>query len=255
MECRPVHASEMEAFVALMCRAFKLEAARTRGALENDPLHDLNRKWALFVGEKMCSILTLVPLEFGWGRAFGIAGVATDPADQRQGYAKKLMLTALDSPLFAGSPAFLFAENPLIYGSIGFDIVDQIIEGDLAASGEPAVRELLTHDEVALIYDSWALGDLNRLRRDEARWQLWRWNLRLCTRWGDGYLCHEDPHVREFSLIPSRERFPVASGTSWIGLKSMTERYQIPIELIGPQMSLMARGVTKAPEMFMTDQF
>ena len=68
-EIRPVRPDEAEAFLELLCDVFSLDLNRAYDVFFSEPLFDLDRKWALFEGREMVSILTTTPLIFGWGRA------------------------------------------------------------------------------------------------------------------------------------------------------------------------------------------
>ena len=77
-----------------------------------EPLFDLSRKWALFDKGRMVSILTTSPLIFGWGRAFGVAGVATRLECRGEGYASRLLNSVFEESQALGEPAgLLFAKG------------------------------------------------------------------------------------------------------------------------------------------------
>jgi GNAT superfamily N-acetyltransferase len=238
-----------------LARVFELNPERARGIIEHEPFYDLRRKWALFDAGRMVSILTTVPLEFGWGRAIGLAGVATDLDVQGLGYAGRLIGRVLESARSEGEDvAFLFAENPRAYEKAGFTVIDGVIEGPVVLQPEPPIKELLTYDEVRLIYDRWAMGHPNRLRRSEARWRYWTWALRLCSRWGDGYTCVEDSGFKEW-IGESAAGFPIGAGTHIVALESMIRRYSVPLIRGTRTTNLMASGRSEPPELFMSDQF
>ena len=65
-------------------------------------MFEVERKWAYFRAGRMESILTTVPLLFGWGRAIGIAGVATRHASRGQGFASELVRETLKCADTAG---------------------------------------------------------------------------------------------------------------------------------------------------------
>src|SRR5262249_53090429 len=143
----------------------------------SEPLFDLNRKWALFDGNEMVSILTNVPLEFGWGKAIGIAGVATAKDKQNKGYAGQLLEGVLRAAEADGETgALLFARDPTLYRKLGFEVADTVVRGPIDVAPEKGPFEILEYQDVQAQYDHWALQDPNRLRRDDRRWGYWRWN-------------------------------------------------------------------------------
>lgn len=255
IDIRPIEASEADGFLELLCDVFELDVDRARGVFFSEPFFDLGRKWGLFEAGTLKSILTTVPLEFGWGRASGIAGVATRPAMRGRGYGLKLVEAAVSAGVEAGeAAAFLFAKRADLYERAGFQEVDRVVRMDLRPLPETEEGRLLGFDEVRAIYDAWALQDENRLRRSEARWQYWKWNLRLCQAFGAGYVCVEGLSVRE-AIVPAADAWPLGPAREWVGLKSMAERFAVPAIRPREELFLMAHGVGRPPEMFMTDQF
>ncbi|MER3466893.1 MAG: hypothetical protein C4340_07395, partial [Armatimonadota bacterium] len=61
---RTIREHETPAFLALLCDVFDLNPARAENVFRSEPFFDLDRKWALFEGERMVSCLTTVPLLF-----------------------------------------------------------------------------------------------------------------------------------------------------------------------------------------------
>jgi hypothetical protein len=256
METRPIKAAEAETFLHLLCNVFELDYNRARRVFFTEPLFDLNRKWALFDGGEMVSILTTVPLDFGWGRAIGIAGVATAIARQGQGYAGRLICSVLDASHALGEQgALLFAKDATLYSKLGFEVIDEVIKGAVDATPEREPFELMEFQEVQRHYDHWALQDPNRLRRDDRRWGYWRWNLRVSTAFEDGYICTEAGVVREcVKSLPAKE-WPLPKDSEWRGLASIASQIGIPLTSSESDLHLMARKVPGMPQMFMTDQF
>ena len=74
-EIRPIRLDETDTFLQILCDVFGLDFFRAQGLFKEEPLFDLSRKWALFEGDEMVSILTTTPLIFGWGREIGRAHV------------------------------------------------------------------------------------------------------------------------------------------------------------------------------------
>lgn len=254
-EVRPIHASEAETFLALLCKVFELDIERARSIFYNEPFYDLKRKWALFESGAMVSILTTVPLEFGWGRAIGIAGVATEPAHRRQGHGLNLVRSVLQqSEKACEGTAFLFAKDARVYEHAGFEVLDAVIEAPILHVPESSPAPLLSTDEVRMAYDAWSLERENRLRRDAQRWKFWSWNLRMCTASGSGYVCLEGDTVRE-AVHPTASPWALRNPAKWFGLGSLVEGFGIPIGERREIMHFMGFGTHRTPEMFLTDQF
>lgn len=255
-EIRPIKEPEAEAFLELLCRVFDLDYGRAHSIFFTEPLFDLERKWALLEKGKPVSILTTVPLEFGWGRAIGIAGVATDQRRQGQGLAGRLLEQVMSASDSAGEGGvLLFAKDTRLYERLGFRVVDRVIRGEIEAKPEQQVPLGLEFDQVRQIYDDWAAADPNRLRRDDLRWKYWKWNLRVCTPFGDGYLCFEAGIVREVVMRNPAADWILPVDSEWLGLESMARRMKVELKSLTSDLSLMAYNVPGAPQFYMTDQF
>ncbi|MCB8932953.1 MAG: GNAT family N-acetyltransferase [Fimbriimonadaceae bacterium] len=255
IEIRPIVSDEARPFLELLCEVFELDASRAEGIFFGEPFFDLDRKWALFEAGVPISILTTVPLQFGWGRAFGIAGVATRPDRRGKGYAGQLL-----DAVFARSEregegaALLFARLPELYERAGFRTVDEVVRLPVPLGTEAVDPDVLTFEEVEARYSAWAERDPARLRRDARRWRYWRWTLRMCTALADGYLCLEGNTLREAVFENPPDVWPFSGGVEWFGLRSMAEG--LGIEGEGKhELFLMARNVPVRPQMFLTDQF
>ncbi|HWD40815.1 MAG TPA: GNAT family N-acetyltransferase [Fimbriimonas sp.] len=256
-EIRPIHNSEADAFLDLLCEVFGLDSTRARGIFFTEPLFDLSRKWALFEGREMISILTTTPLEFGWGHAFGIAGVATQSNRRGEGHASKLLNRVMAEGVHLGEPAaLLFARDPALYERNGFEPVDQVVRCPVEAIGEGEASSLES-DSIRRIYDAWASEHPDRLRRGEQRWRYWNWHYRICSPFQSGYLCTEPGLLREALYPDPVDALPLTPGTEWFGLTSMANQLQIPLtgDTSQSELFLMARNVPGVPQMFMTDQF
>lgn len=255
-DIRPVATSEADTFLALLCDVFDLNVARARTIFFSEPLFDLQRKWALFEGGRMVSILTTVPLEFGWGRAVGIAGVGTIAAERGRGLATKL----LDEVVRCGEsngegPAMLFAHEESLYARSGFRTIDRVVQGPIRADSERAIPPGLEFARIQTIYDDWASRDTDRLRRDRVRWNYWKWTLRVCSAVQDGYACFEGGMLREAVLTSAPEAWALPPETQWLGLASVAENLGLEVINPKPELLLMARDVPGRPQLFMTDQF
>jgi hypothetical protein len=253
IDVRTIRVEEAEEFLRVLCTVFDLDFDRARPVFFAEPFYDLNRKWALFESGKIVSVLTTVPLTFGWGQAIGIAGVGTLIEARGQGYGTRLLEGVL-----AGSrernegSAYLFARQTELYGSVGFEVIDAVVRGSLIA-GQGFVDDPLSYDEVVNTYTRWSESAPNRLRRDEQRWGYWRWHLRLCDRFGSGYICREPGLIRE--VIPGSGPWPVRSDEEFLGLRSMAEKLNVPLANCDHETHVMAFGTSRKPEFFLTDQF
>ena len=255
-EIRTIKNSEAEAFLELLCSVFDLDYHRAHSIFFSEPFYDLNRKWALFESNRMVSILTSVPLEFGWGRAAGIAGVATLQQEQGAGHATKLLRHVIRESECAGETGvMLFARDTRLYERIGFQTLDEVVRGRVVAKPESEIPDGIGYEVVREIYDAWSHGTPNRLHRDDLRWQYWRWNLRVSTAFHEGYLCFEGGVVREIVLNKPTSDWMLPPDTEWFGLASMADR--LGARLVAPEtdLYLMGLNVPGLPEFFMTDQF
>jgi len=254
-EIRPVRREEGEDFLALLCAVFGLEYERAYQVFFTEPLFELDRKWALFEDAAMVSILTTVPLQFGWGAAVGLAGVATREDCRGHGYASRLLQEVVRASREAGEGRLLlFAQRPEFYCRNGFEVIDEAVRGKLRTTAfgyDPAVMSM---QEVRDAYDTWALEKPGRLRRDDRRWHYWQWGMKTGMPFREGYLTLEGGLVRE-AVPGGGDAWPVAPGTDWFGLRSTMEDCQVPVENPVPELVLMGRDIPGPVTMFMTDQF
>ena len=105
IEIRPIHRQEADTFLELLCKVFALDLARAKHVFFKEPMFDLERKWALFEDGKMLSILTTTPLQFGFGKAFGIAGVATEESARGRGLGGQILGRVLERMPSGGAPS------------------------------------------------------------------------------------------------------------------------------------------------------
>lgn len=256
IEFRPIEDHEAERFLQILCEVFDLTYERVQGVFYSEPFFDLNRKWAAFDSGEMVSVLTTVPLTFGWGRAIGIAGVATVPEARRRGIASKLVCNVLEHSRRAGEPgALLFAKDSRMYEACGFEMLDEVVQGPIAFHPLEPDHVLLSNQDVEAIYEGWSNQDPARLRRDERRWKYWRWHLRLCHAAGPGYVCHEGATIREAVAIPPGSPIRSNEPVRWSGLRSVMDALELEVEEPETTMFLMGVGFEKPPQMFLTDQF
>ncbi len=255
-EVRPIRLEETDPFLHILCDVFDLDFFRAQGLFKDEPLFDLNRKWALFEGGEMVSILTTTPLLFGWGKAVGIAGVATKPKCQREGHARKLLSRVLVESEKAGEgPALLFAADTRLYEASGFEGIDRVVRGPVVSLPLEIDLETIGVSELQLKYNNWSFDHPDRLRRDALRWSYWKWQFRESFAHKSGYLCLENGQVREILLTNPEKKLPLPTGTEWFGLSSMTDYFEIPLGTVSVPMYLMGYNFPGVPQMFMTDQF
>lgn len=240
----------------LLCKVFELDPSRARHVFFKEPMFDLARKWALFYDGQMVSILTTTPLKFGWGSAYGVAGVATDPAFRGQGLAQQLIEKVIENGARSGERGcILFAHQETVYKRAGFETVDNVVKGSVRAIDSVEVPDVMRFSEVKARYDAWSREDSSRLIRDDRRWKYWKWILRTCEIAPGGYVCVEPSLCREAIVEQGLSEWPVMAGTTWLGLESLTAAIGVPLESKQHDLFVMARGMARPPQMFMTDQF
>lgn len=255
-EIRTIESYEADEFLTLLCDVFDLNFARAHSIFFNEPLFDLSRKWGLWQEGRLVSILTTTPLVFGWGKAMGIAGVATMPERRGQGLAANLIEEALARGREMGEEAaFLFAKSSALYERLGFRVLDRVVRAPLKIGGDTLGVDPMPILEVQSLYDEWALKDPNRLRRDDRRWNYWKWNFKACSPFGGGYLCSEGSLVRECIVSAPQPSWPCAPGSHWLGLAGMAQQMAAPVGHGQVELMLMGRSSPGVPQMFMTDQF
>ncbi len=256
-EIRPIRIGEAEAFLQLLCDVFGLDFDRAYSVFFTEPMFELHRKWALIEGQQIVSILTTVPLQFGWGRAIGIAGVATREAQRREGYAGKLLERVVKESQRSGEgPALLFALRPELYEQHGFAVVDEVVRAPFdAVHFEEGEAKAIPNADVEEIYANWAQASPDRLRRDRRRWDYWKWGMRSGIPTGAGYFCQEGSLVREIVGAPPMPVLPIAPEVEWLGLRHVAELAELPLGPPRTELMLMGNGFPGKPELFMTDQF
>ncbi|CAN5439320.1 hypothetical protein BH11ARM2_BH11ARM2_23170 [soil metagenome] len=255
-EIRPVRDhDEAERFLDVLCGVFGLDTDRARDVFFGEPMFDLDRKWALFEGREIVSILTTTPLEFGWGRATGIAGVCTDPDRQREGHAGRLIERVLrESERANEGPALLFAQRLELYERHGFEPIDRVLRAPMNLRLEERL-DILEWKETRSIYDAWAAADPARLRRDDQRWRYWEWHYRTPRRVGEGYVVEENGLLREGLWHRAETALPLPPETEWLGLTATADMLGLRFDRAVEESILMGHNFPGIPVMFMTDQF
>lgn len=251
---RTIREHETSDFLSLLCEVFDLDPSRAESVFRNEPFFDLDRKWALFEGERMVSCLTTVPLLFANFRAIGIAGVATRERDRGKGFATTLLREVLTQSDARGEgSALLFARDEALYRRAGFETLDAVVSVSLDAAGEGGDWQTLPLSEAQERYAAWAREDETRLLRDDRRWRFWSWAMKTVMTAGVGYVVCEPLRVRE--VLPTYVGLPSSQTGEWLGLLGMTERLGFDTRSAKVEMVLMGRGFPFVPQMFMTDQF
>jgi len=254
-EVRLVREEESARFLEILCTVFGLDLERARSVFFTEPLYSLRGKWGLFEDGVLQSILTTTPLEFGFGPAIGIAGVATMPNARGRGLARQLLTGTMDDATARGVPTtLLFAHDPRLYDDLGFETLDTVIRGKLRVDFTEHAPPIEL-PEVRAVYQRWSDADTARLRRDDRRWESWNWTLRCSEQVSEGYIVQESTQVREAIGLGERERWPAPPDTDWVGLATLTEALQVPLRNQRHDLLFMGKGAPTAPVLFMTDQF
>lgn len=253
---RRIVADEAEEFLSLLCGVFHLDIARARPVFYDNVLFELNRKWALFDGGTMCSILTTTGLTFGWGQCIGIAGVATRQGYERRGFGQRLLETVLSHAEADGEgPAMLFAHRETLYRRLGFAVTDEVVRGPIQSRRRIEDDSICTGPEVQDMYSKWSQQSRDRLVRTSDRWRYWGLSCRTCEPFLGGYACFEPGIVREAVILQPDDKWPVPPGSDWYGLREVTKACQVPLKKTSVELLFMTRNVPGRPQMFMTDQF
>lgn len=256
IEIRPIREGEERLLVGLLSEVFSLDADRALPLFTSDPMYQRERNWGLFVGGRMVSCLTTRPLEFGWGKAIGIAGVSTLEEARGEGYAARLIERVLKESERAGEgPALLFCIDDRLYSSLGFEPLDRVVTARVRSNGGRPGMEEPSLAAIRERYDAWASRSPERLRRDERRWSYWAWKYRQILPIGDGYASLENDVVREVLAPGIESGMPVPEGTEAFALTYVIDKLDLPFEPLSVEMYLMGRGVPGLVQMFLTDQF
>jgi predicted N-acetyltransferase YhbS len=255
-EIRPIRESEGEAFLTVLCDTFGLDFNLAYDLFFREPLFDLDRKWAMVEGQQLVSVLTTTPLEFGWGKAYGIAGVATRKDRQNEGLARRLIERVMRESARMGEEAgLLFAADTRLYQGLGFETLDRVVRGTVLSLPLELDSEPMPFAKLQHRYNEWSAGHPDRLRRDAQRWEYWQWNFREARVFRDGYYTLEQGVIRETLFDEAQKKLPVPRGTEWLGLSFVADELEIPLGTVSVPMYLMGHNVPGQPQLFMTDQF
>ena len=256
LEIRSIKQAETPEFIELLSLVFDLHSEKVKPLFYNDPFYDLDRKWAIFDRGVMSSILTTVPLHFGIGKAYGIAGVATHPSKRGMGLASTLLSEVMSKSEKVGEHfGLLFAEDKRLYEGLGFSEIDRVIKGSIISEKRHSPVKPTNIKYIRECYNNWSEKNPLILKRDDQRWKFWNYIKKPIEKHRGGYICIENNIVREALFHEPSSSWPVPIRTQWLGLDSMIETLGIPIEKKERHMYLMGKNFQDLPIMFMTDQF
>ncbi|MFM9872252.1 MAG: GNAT family N-acetyltransferase [Fimbriimonadaceae bacterium] len=256
IEVRQIQEDEVAGFLELLCEVFGLDHGRASTVFYSEPFYDLRRKWALFADGQMASILTTTPLDYGFGKAIGIAGVGTLEIHRNKGYGEKLLQIVLDDATANGEPhAILFAHQEVLYKRCGFETVDHVIRASINQTCQLPYTGMIPEAQVEQMYAEWAKQNPLRLNRDERRWRYWRYVFRETYPAPGGYVASETNLCREAIFNEPIDVWPLLPSAEWYGLRSMTKLLGVPTKDEREELLLMTRNFPDIPQMFMSDQF
>lgn len=188
-EIRAARPSEAEAVLETLCRAFELDVDAARPIFYADPYYDLSHKRVLSLPDVgIVSCLTVVPTQLRIGGvavpAAGVAGVATHPAFQRQGFAATLLAATLPSLWKElGYPlSFLHPISAPFYRRLGWETASSVLPWSAVPSSLPRyaesdfVRPATSSDwpAIARLHAELTNSATGTCLRDSRRWDLVR---------------------------------------------------------------------------------
>lgn len=199
---RPACPSDAEPLLRVLCAAFGLDCEAARPLFYQDPYFDLSLKWVLATPQHgIVACLTVIPatlLVRGVPlRTGGIAGVATYPHHQRQGYASHLLSETVRT--FAAGLRFplsaLFPYSDTFYRRLGWETAARTRRwtGTLAPGLDEALLQHFRPVCLETPQDKESLRELRAMlptsqtglcRRDDKRWRVlemttgaWEWHV------------------------------------------------------------------------------
>lgn len=217
-EVRAAEAADAEPLLGVLCAAFRLDCDAARPLFYQDPYYDLALKRVLTTPQDgIVACLTLIPATLVVrGAALqisGIAGVATHPAHQNQGYATRLLTETLRALLHAGevSASALFPYSDKFYRRLGWETAARARRwvgtiGPFPADGLPRhfhrARLEEASDRLTLQRLRAALppAQTGLCRRDAQRWRVlemtaaaWQWHVYEDAEGCRGYVAWQRP--------------------------------------------------------------
>jgi predicted acetyltransferase len=163
MEIRAPYPGELDEMLELMCRAFDLDVELARDIFYSDPFFDLLERRVLVERGRIISCLTIVPGVLALGAAripvAGIAGVATDEAFRRRGYASALLRDTIKLLYDKKVPlSMLYPFSPRYYRKFGWETASVEWWCEIPSRLLPPYSE-------SRFVRSYRAGDLEHLRR------------------------------------------------------------------------------------------
>jgi predicted acetyltransferase len=183
-EIGPVRQDELDAMLGVMCAAYELPFAAARPIFYADPYFELENKRVLRVDGHIVSCLTITEARCWIGKAVvplaGIAGLATLPHAQRQGYAGLLLTATLQTLDERGIGLVgLYPYDDLYYRRLGWETASTACHLSLmpeslphfpeSANVRPACPDDTPH--MQRLYDAYARERTLHAVRDEKRWE------------------------------------------------------------------------------------
>ncbi len=146
LDIGPVRADEADSMLRVMCAAFELPFEVARPIFYADPYFDLNAKRVLRVDGHIVSCLTLSEtlcrVGEGYAPIVGIAGLATLPAFQNQGYAARLLHSTVETLRERNAPLVgLYPFESEYYTRLGWETATLESRWTAAPSALPAYPE------------------------------------------------------------------------------------------------------------------
>ncbi|MBV9848599.1 MAG: GNAT family N-acetyltransferase [Armatimonadetes bacterium] len=187
VEIRAARAAEADDALRVLCAAFGLNYDAARPIYYRDPFFDLSHKRLLLTPtDGILSCLTVIPSLLRVGRAWvpmgGIAGVATRPDRQGQGWGSRLL--AVSVPSLADELGYplsgLFPATEGLYRRAGWETVSEAVRwrgrpADLLAHAEGLLVRPRVEDDaptVRALQATMAVGLTGGCVRDERRWRV-----------------------------------------------------------------------------------
>jgi predicted N-acetyltransferase YhbS len=250
-ELRTLTAPKFDQYVALLCESFGYpDKTHVSAILSQDPCFELDNVLCIFKGKKLISAVTTTVLQFGDYPAIGLSSVITAPAHRGKGYATKLVREAVTIAQNGGiDRALVFAKTTKLYEKIGFKLLDSCITGQIDCP-EPLAERPLEERFARMLYDNWATGHPDRLRRSDEQWAKHRWLPAVCLYQAAGYArLTRTGKVHEVVNVGAHQ-YSLPMGSQWVGLASMADALSIPLLDRTHTEYLLGIGFERAPQFF-----
>ena len=219
-EARAALPDEAESVLETLCAAFDLNMDAARPIFYGDPFYDLSHKRVLTVpGLGIVSCLTVVPTTVRIGGvpipAGGIAGVATRPEAQRQGYAAALLAATVPTLWneLCYSLALLHPVSAPFYRRFGWETTSSSVQWVATPASLPScdaagfVRPAAAKDWPAIeaIYTKLTHSDTGACVRDARRWAL----IQMPVPGRESYVYEDSRGLLGYALWERRETLEV----------------------------------------------